>query len=210
MEKVVSSYLENFKPMVIYLDDLEKIVAVFSEASDDIEIIMDEYKLSGLHEINELHTERIGSLNIRIREPGVALSIEYNSSNLYIHKNLPLSRGIFEKIKQILIEGKRKYFWLSNESLASIVLALLFVILGFFIYVGISQKDILFFLFGILDVIVGIVFVRTSMDLGLNKIYLKRRKETISFWKRKKDEIILVIISAAIASILTYIFTKIF
>ena len=203
MKKIVHSRTEYFKPVVLYLDDLEKIFEIIKEVCKKIIISTSEYEIENLNELKELNKESLNYLKINGQEPWLVLEIDFSNLYLYIHEEDAMSRGIFEKVKQILKDRKRKYSWLSKDNFVGSIGTLLLGILIFSIYIGIKQKNLFYISIGILSLLLGFIFTRISLNLGYNEIYLKRRAESKSFWKRKKDEIIIAIISAMIGSVFT-------
>lgn len=210
MEKIIKSYSEDFKPVTLFLDDLEDIVGIFKEVSNKVEIIADEYKLDDSDEFSKLRKEMVDSLIIRSLEPWISLSIEYVDSNIYLDQDTALSRGILEKVKEILKRRRRRFSWLSRDNLVGVFFSLFSLVLFFLIYKGISQKSFLYILLGIFDLLFGSLFIRFCVKLGRNIIYLKRHAESKSFWKRRKDEIIIAVISAIVGAVVTIIGIKIF
>lgn len=198
MKKIVHSRTEYFKPVVLYLDDLDKILEIIKEVCKKIIIKTSEYEIENLNELKKLNKESLDYLMIRAEEPWLILEIDFSKLYLYIDEDDAISRGIFEKVKQILKNRKRKFSWL-KEKLFQVPLLFIF---SFGLVVGISRKNIVLILIGVLFLV--LLVMHLSWDIkACNIIHLKRKTESKSFWKRKKDEIIIAIISAIIGSVFT-------
>lgn len=57
IEKLVKSYTVEVKHVVLYLNGLEKIIEIFKEISENVEIMTEEYKLDNLDEIKDTGEE---------------------------------------------------------------------------------------------------------------------------------------------------------
>lgn len=102
MKKIIGSHGECLPPVFLYLDDIEQIVDVFKEVATSVNISTGENELESLSEIDQLGKKTLHSFYLSIREPYISLDMQPYRIWLHIHKDDPLSRGVFEKIKKIL------------------------------------------------------------------------------------------------------------
>ena len=128
MEKLIKSFGESQKPVTLYMDDIEKIIEIFEQVSKEVEISTTDYVIHDVNQLSELKQEFLTELDISIIEPHIALHLKPDSTWLYMNKDDLLSRGIFEKIKQILLKNKRPFSWL----LQSFVILAVFFTISFF------------------------------------------------------------------------------
>ena len=215
MKKIKKSHRKMIEPVVLYFDDLEKIIEIFKEASNDIEISTDEYELETIKEIKESDKEILNSLSIMIHEPYVSLELKPNEVWLYISEDEPVSRGVFEKIKQLLSSRRQKLYWLAKINWISggMFYGAIAGSSVLFLGPGILEKNIYNILLGCSILILGLILSLWSYNLWMKRhsiIYTKRRIESTSFWNRKKDDIVLAIIFAIVGSIITLLITQLF
>ena len=59
MKKRSQSYSAKLKPVVLYFDDLEKIVEILKEISNDVEISTKEYQFENIEEVKVLSWCRV-------------------------------------------------------------------------------------------------------------------------------------------------------
>ena len=112
MEKLIKPFGESQKPVILYMDDIDKIVEIIGQASQKVEISTEDYVIQDLKQLSELKHEFLNELNISIREPYVSLNMKPDIIFLYIGKDDLLSRGLFENIKKILLQNRRPFSWL--------------------------------------------------------------------------------------------------
>jgi hypothetical protein len=210
MKKRNQSYSEKLKPVVLYFDDLERIIEILNEISDDVKISTKEYQFENIEEVKKIEGETINSLSFDTHRPGLSLTLEPGGIFLHVFSETPALRGIFEILKQLLHNRRRKFAWLYND------LSMVFggVLIGgstWFLFPGISKKNPYLISAGCACIILGVIYWWWSWQVYFRRystIFLKRRAELPSFWKDKRDQIILAIISAVIGSLITVVATK--
>ena len=129
---------------------------------------------------------------------------------MYIAEDRPLSRGILEKIKGVLFAKQIKAYTVVSvfeKTLKMLFYISLLVLFILFIFNILKLKTLLamFLLIASFYVVLGLfsTIYTTYIESCYSKIYLHKKKE--SFWKRKKDEIIIAIISALVSGIISFI-----
>jgi len=208
MRKLKGFNSEHLKNVVLYLDDLERIVEVFKEVTDKVDITLDSYALDNLSEIETLDEEFFNSVSIYGIDRSLVLSIDKSKVYLAEYEGSLETRGFFEKVKKILNERRRKFSWLFHSFWIIPILVFLSI---FLIIFSNQHNNILLKIIGILIIIFVIIWPGQLIGVFYrNKIYTSRKSELSSFWKRKKDDIILAIISALIGGVITLGLLKIF
>lgn len=205
------AHSERLTPVVLYLDDLERILEVLKGASEAVEISTLEYELGSLDEITNIQKETLSSLSIAIRNPYLSLEFKPYEISLFISEDTPISRGLFEKIKQLLHNRRRKLSWLiTNDWVWVLAPYLIALPLGWFVVQGILSNNMHDVLLGCALAVPGTVLYWWTWQVSSNKysiIHLRRRTELPSFWKRNKDEILIAAISAIVGSIVGSLIT---
>jgi len=204
MKRINFPQEEEIKPVILYFDDLERIVEILKELSNNIVIFTDKYELDSLHELQEIHKDTLNWLTLGIAKPQVSVNFRPNGILLYIEEDIPVSRGILEKVKQLLRNCKRKLSWLAMNSWigATIIGGSIF----FF-----SSRSFMGILLGCLMTFLGAILLwwgHGVIDKKWSVIHLKRRIELPSFWKRNKDRIVVAIISITFGSLITLVITN--
>jgi hypothetical protein len=204
MKKKKQSHIENLRPVILYLDDIEQIVEIFKTISDKVEISTEEYKYENISELQNLSDERLSDLNIEIKEPYVSLGFKKCNVSLYRADDDAVTVGLCEKLKEFLFRHTRKF-----SRIMYIV-----PIWSFFIGVGSStlvigthRSDVNRIFIGCIVLACGIVLTLISWYLRFNRfstIYLQRKKEFPSFWKRNKDELVVNILVGCICLLVGY------
>jgi len=209
MEKVKISHGEHLRLVTLYRDDLENLVKIFHELTGAIDIQTAGYRLANLEELPQLRTDTIDSLALRCHDPYVSLTIEPGRIWLYIDDNSPVQRGLFEKIKAYINSKYPLGRWVLDNSimpgnLGGASLALLVM--------GAMRGSNLFLTIGIAGVILSFFWIWWAI-FGVRKrriMILTRRSEASNFLVRKKDDLILAIVSALLGALVTFVVTKLF
>jgi len=210
MKKVPQSHGEQLKPVKIYFDDLKEIIDILKTTCKQIKIQTEEYLLDDLNELSALKKEILHSLTITGLNPYICLDMTPYRISLYINEDSPESRGLFEKIKEILVRRRRRLAsLLHNPILQGISLPI--TIWG--LYNALKMKSpFLIFLTGVsfLLCIFWWIYGNKDRTQRYTIIIPKYRIESPGFLKRNKDSIIVGIISALTGALITYILTYFF
>lgn len=212
MKKKTNRLCERLNPAKLYLDDIEKIVETMLQISDKVEISNEEYSFESLDELKELKQEALRNLEITASHPS-RISIHFKKDSIYLHASddAPASRGILEKIKEIVAQRSRRLVWLLNSNFLSGGFFALSMIV--FIFYGVIDGNGYCFLAGIIGVIIGWFWSWRSIrsqHFNYSVIILKHRIDAPSFFKRNRDKIIIAIIASVIGGIVVVVFQKIF
>jgi hypothetical protein len=214
MQKKNSSYFEKFMPVTLYLDDLEEIIGYLKNVADNIFIETDEYEYKSLDELlSNTDCETIYDLELASGDQKVniltkiTLNLETNRILLYRSDNEERLRGGFEKIKDVLKERERTYlrYLLIPWSVNATLIGLGLFVMKFWFYLPPFVSPIAIFI--MLVGCIGLVWYLVREKNKYSIIVLKRRSNQISFWKRYKDQIWLLVIGAIVGSVVTIITT---
>jgi len=218
MKKIIKSYSKRYPILRLFKDDLEQIATLCKENFEGYKIEAGGYELDDISELSKINKREISNFSISAhapytsdeghlipRPPYISLNISKISIKLYISDkdNIKLS-GIFSKIDAILT--KRRSFlrilaskWMQIPFLLMHVLTLWFYPDEYKI-----QKVLLIISIAILAVLWFLWAYNTDKKRhGL--IYLLNSHSKISFLKRNRDKIFLIIIGAVVGGVLTFL-----
>ena len=197
MEKKTPSRSETLKPVKLYLDDLEQIVSILKAESSEVKIETDEYKYESLEELVGSKKETIYKLKLICGKwPHVDLNLNSYSVELFISEDEPKLRGVFEKIKEILVKRERIYRRFVSFRWAMIFsLAPGIIFLGKVVFFPSAPTPFSFLWFFIILSLIINLWLRLERD-KYSIIVLKHKIDQESFLKRNKDQVWLLIFGA--------------
>lgn len=205
MKKIIPSRSEDLKSARLYLDDIKEIFEILFNSAENVTIETKNYMLDSMEDFTELHEEKIHDITLSSQEPYVTVKFSPSRISLYIGKDNNESRGIFEKIKKILIKCERPFTWILHNSVAyTLCTYLFFCLIGFSIAIKDAFLSVYFSLLFILCLLWAI-YGWNDRFYHFSTIILKYRINYPSFIKRNKDRIIIALISAVVSAILTWI-----
>lgn len=208
MERKKKSLGEQLKPVILYRDDLEKIIEILNTGSGEIKIENEEYQFNSLDELESLKKDFITDIKLSQLTPHVSVSFTQSSIWLFALDDSPASVGIYGQIRNYILSRRRKLAWFTENS------ALGGACIGFSVWFLLSERSLynLFLAFSVLAL--GALWSWNSFRGKFKRhaiIYpMIYRKERFGFIGRKKDEIWLAIIAAILGAFITLIFTKLF
>lgn len=200
MKKKTPSKTEEFKPVLLYFDDLEKIIESLNTLPGNVSLETDEYVYESLDDLSKHSDYEIYNLEISVGEYNqLRLLLTPYAASLYISHDNAEYRGVFEKIKEILMKRERIYrrFISTPWAVALSFLAILLIILAAF-----TSLNILASVYFTSVLLGAVVMTWVILERGKHSIIvLRRQANQISFWKRNKDQIWLLIIGTSIGVI---------
>ena len=204
MERVSNKYHEDYPAATLYIEDVLELVDTFSQACEGIEISAGEYKISNPAELNALASkftdDKFDYLKIQGYKPYVSLELRAFGARTYISEDSLEQRGVIAKVREVLHRSKK----IRPELFANIGIAVMFAIAGWQIqtkayYVGALALFIAF----------SLPYVSTRLRMRSTVVvYTKSRAEAKGFFQRKKDDVVLALISAALGAAASYAATK--
>jgi hypothetical protein len=210
MEKIKKQAYIRIPPLILDYNDIVELVDLLKDVSKDIKIIADEYRIDCIEELKNISKQKIKKFEITIYDPYINIEMSRSLIMLWGYKEEPLSWGTIVKVSEYL-KGKQRKNWTIQKYFSSIMF-------GGLIINTIKQTKLLFesarltlviFISVFLFAISLFLFIRMIYIDGFNYtiIYLSENKKEKSFLFRKKDEIVLVLFSAVIGGLITYILT---
>jgi hypothetical protein len=205
MRKAIGSYGEELKPVCLYLDDLKEIVSILEGTCEKIDIQTDDVLLDSLDEIGDLKKEILNNLTISGKNPYVSLSMQPYRIWLYIHEDTPESRGLFQKVKLVLVRCQRPLARILHNTALSGLSSWIWILTG---VAAIKLKSRL------LGLCVGLLFILSTVWVFYGIRYYDRRSiivvpknriDSPSFVKRNLDKIIVGLVCAIIGALITYL-----
>jgi hypothetical protein len=210
MKRVGKSQSENLKPVFLYKDDISDLLEIFDRGCEEVEIEASGYALDDVSELENLSNEVINELHIQGREPYVSLHFKPNDVYLYIDEDTHHQIGVFEEIKSYVHSRRRKLSWLTQSSIAPGILGGIA-----FQFIPIEKDEITVYSvsFVVSMFTLAIFWGWWSFHSSFKKysiIYTKRSRKDGRFIQRKKDDLLLAIISASVGAAITLLMTKVF
>ena len=115
MKKVIKSYYERLQPVLLFFEDIKELYEIFQEASSQITIQSNGYEFDNLDDLTKLKKEIVYDIEILCLEPYISLKMEPRNIHLYVAEDSLSSRGVFEKLKSILNNRRKKLTWLTHS-----------------------------------------------------------------------------------------------
>lgn len=208
MREITKSHGQRLEPVKLYLDDLERIVEVLRSVSSDIRITTGQYALDNLGELPLLKREFLRELEITIREPHVSLECSHSGIWLYISDDNPISRGLFDKVREILLQRRRL---LAPLGFVSGLGGALFSAGLFALFRGMIKAHAITVVGAILCLALAIGAIWYSyweQERGYAIIIPKYEMDAPSFLKRNADQVALAVISAILGGLIALLLAK--
>jgi hypothetical protein len=208
MKRLSKGKLEKLKPVVLYNDDIHDLVEILNRSFGEIKIEAASYELEHIQELEKISGEKINELKIEGQDPHISIELKPYTVSLCINDDTHHQLGAFEEVKQFLNSKCSKFSWLIHST--TIPAILLGLSLNYIIIVAMEiyelNKNLL--AFSILLCLISIAWIYYAVNSSSNNysvIYLKKERKDGSFFRRKKDEIILSLISMTFGAVVSII-----
>lgn len=206
-KKARKSIGEHFSPTIIYREDIEDIYDTLSESSKDVIIEADGHSFDNLDELLLHNKDIINELKMRIYNPYVSIDFEKQRIWLYIDNNTNEQFGAYEKIKYVVKKRRNWVHWIFSKfdfGLSLILTAMIVAVLYKY-----TQNLLLLGATVLLNIVA--IFWILYWFLIISKKYTQivlayQKDKELSFFKRNKDELILLAIGILASAIIAYIF----
>jgi len=155
MLKLKRALSERLPPLILYMEDVEKIYHILAKLNPNVKISTADYAFDNLEELKQAGIERTNYLFMHITEPSISLKLEPYTAALLRDEDTHDQKGAVENIRQVLF-SRRQYLALF---LQSGVLAGVFI--GFsawYLFPGVSRHDVGQITIGLTTLIVGLVW----------------------------------------------------
>jgi hypothetical protein len=210
-----SGYRETFPPIKMDVQDAIQIIQLLKSICKNVSIDTDKYEIEDENELLSLSEDIIYNLSVTAFSPYISLECLSHDIRLSISEDTVINRGLFEKIKGILHHSRMR----SWKIIDRVYLAGGVFVAALSTAINITKKyianhtlelipvttTVFFLLFSILWIIYYFVIGFTKHT----RIIVNKEKAHNSFWKRKKDDIYLSIITGIIGLIVGYFIARI-
>lgn len=204
MKSSTSKTFEDFPSFTLYLDDLKEILDVLQESCEEVKLQTLGFTDVSPLELDELaqniESERFPNIYINAINPNVTIDIRSFGLRVFIFDDEVVQRGIVSKIRDVVNKRQRKYF--------GKVIYFFYGICGLVLASLIYQK---YFLYAV--VLLGPIFIaiNPSVKYIVNnkvKVFTENKSHRPSFIERKKDDLVISLVSASIGALLGVVLTK--
>jgi len=198
MKKLIKSHSERLGPVKLYLDDIERILDIISETSHETTLLTSEYALGAVGDLENLGCESINKLIIECRELYLTVELRPYVAELYIGQDTAEARGVFEKVKTVLVANRRRPYWLIRNLWLAVLPS---APVTWLLLDALERRSVLAAAAAILGFFLMGAGTWWWYELAVHRhsvVVLKRRKERTSFWKRNRDRIATGIILSVI------------
>lgn len=192
MEKINKSLSKVFLPLVVYREDLEKLVDVLSATGNDVKINVDDYSYESISELIEHRgLQQYNSMEIQSRNPYCNIKLCPLSAELYVSGDDSCSSsGVFYQLDKILMSCLRKpSFAYSYYTIWAINIGFP---VGWSFFESVINNNFLLDIFYFIPFVwvFYVLFIRLKKH---STITLVKQSEASNFFKRNKDQILLLI-----------------
>ncbi len=210
MEKIKNPIHKKLPPLVLYLDDIQELCEFLKViAKRPVIIETCNYKLNTLEELSKLKEEKTNSITFKCDEPFFSIELHKSGGFIFISKTKiedVEAEGIVASIEKILLPHRKSFVFstVSNSYLGSLLLgaSTTQLVIG---KIG-KSNNLILYLFALALFIISVFWTILGFRLSIkryNTVFLKLRKESASFWKRNKDQIIVGVVTAVITAIVS-------
>jgi len=197
---------ESFPPARLFLDDIEKIIEAFKEISDTTVSLENEVAyFENAEDLKNLKSEFITSLTINSAKPYVSLDFEPDGIRFYAAEDTLLSRGLLDKVRTILRPRQHIYLNKKCQGFFAFITGILGGLSLILIFYGIRKFNYLILFFSAILFLIAYLFAKFDYDLFYKKysiIFLYKKSDKISFWKRNREQITIEIIIGIVLLVL--------
>jgi hypothetical protein len=193
MRKRVLNRETTVTSVTLYRDDLDELLKLLNDYHFDIHISDDEFDYDNLADLQHSKGDRVSKLNVRGFHNTTVLDFKVSHNTTL---NVLNGDEAFLSVRDFLEKRKRRYLHL---------ISVLVIVLGVATFlVDAALKTRMRWVF-IPFIIAGIAFwiLMRNKEGAFTRIILTRKHEASSFWKRNKDAIWIVVITAIVTSVMS-------
>ena len=205
MQKLSESTQIEFKMPHLYKDDLEAIEKILQEElhTRSFSIEAGGYHYDSVREIDNQNAP-VTELKIETHEPYITINFNKHSANLFISDSEVNTLGAASKIEQIIERRQRNFRW-TNAKLATWLSGGVTVIFLLAFTTNFSSKHLFATSIYFVGFILSCIWIYSSYHQSLKQYCKVEFVESInrtSFWIRKKDDVLVAVISTFFGAIL--------
>ena len=204
MKRTGNKRIEDFPPSKLYLNDLQEILSIFEGSCKEVTIKTGEYenvKPSELPElIEKLKLKSFEDIYIISREPYVTLDLRSFGISAYVSESSSIQLGLIAQVKEIINKNRKKFFRVIPN-----------LITGAPMLAGMAAIIYEEWLLVLLGFSVSFLMIwpaaKYQMSRTLEVSTIPKQKES-SFFKRRKDELIIAVTSAFLGAFFSMLLVK--
>jgi len=197
MKELDRAILKSYPPVRVYCDDLESIEAILKSEAENLKVEAEGYQFDSVAEASEYLRDRvIRKLELKAYTPHVSVELDSVQARLYVGASTNAGAGLFHRIDQILRRARRRcwplytfpFVWGLIVASNALVAAVLLLAAG---------------------VVIPVIALGVAWTVWVGYIRLKRHSTILpghrgapGFWTRKKDDVLLAVVSAVVGAIL--------
>lgn len=204
--KRTSKFINDFPSAVLFLDDIVEMAKAINEMSKNFRMESGKYKISDIKEIGELaqaqNSDFFENIIMSVDDPAFSLSINSRKIEIYISDTSIIQLGVVEKIRNIINRRKRNFIvhHFLQYGMLNFVLS---------IVAGACLVESYYLWALVLFVLATLAPDYFGKSKRLIVVHTLKRSEQKSFFERKRDDVLLSIISAFVGSVVTLVATLI-
>jgi hypothetical protein len=109
MEKIDKSISEDYGPVVLYIEDLEEMIDVFSESGGELEFISGDCKFDSIDELTDHFKNNYpNSVNLKQSKPYINVEIGENKSSLFASSSKEAAYIVY-RLDKIIKSTQRRF-----------------------------------------------------------------------------------------------------
>jgi hypothetical protein len=198
---------KNISPIFLFLDDLEYIYELAEKYNFKVKFSDQQFSYDNLDEVRQVRGNKTDNLRIDIYEESRWHSVDLNYNNGSVQINTWPTTDAQKIIWQNIVDHFSRTRNAVSKLIGLITFWPLFYLLCFLPAVIISKNETLKEWYIVLIALYSVLWLITlSVKRIFACVYLQRRHEVNSFWKRNSDKIILIVIGAIIGGCAKWIF----
>lgn len=199
MKKKDNSFNQSFLPVKINMDDIIQILEIFESNCENVKIDIDDYIVNDKNELYTIPKDVIKKLEIQTSNPYFHLEFDKSLIRFYMAESSMKNRGVFDAIRDIIKNNKVKSWNLLRLQIFPILLMSLSIYISFGL-IKINNNNIKYII-TIVGLLVSFIWIKFYQNIrydNYSRIYIKNNKSNSNIFVRKRDDIIIAIISGII------------
>lgn len=204
MKKTASKHFEDFPSVTLYLSDVQEILEILESECKKVILDTGNYQDVKPSELNELAKEivnkRFPDIYIKAYDPYISIDLRSYGISVYISEDAIKQRGVVSKIRDVMNSRTRRHFGKLTNALT-----LLPAMAAGALVVADEYK-----LAGIMAAISFVAIYPVVKYQMANKVVIctENKSQRASFFERRKDELIIGLVSAAAGALISFLLVK--
>lgn len=210
MKKISRPLSAKFGEVILFQDDVEKIVNLMNELGR-VFIRTDAYHFDSLRELTDFSEESVSTLYIHTADPVAYVDIDEKSARLFVSTDEPEARRAFELIRKILTAREAVHDGLleSPTIIGALSGAALSSVLGIYFVadLDLAQKNAVA-VAACLVTFVLLIWDRMTLQrkrFRTSQVHLTRLSPGKTFWRRNADRIFILVIALMMSILIVLI-----